>query len=75
MLYPERAARSGAAQSTVSLPSGETVAGRLASEDEFTIVVLDRGSEQKRYEKSAVKFKIETHMSAHFDQLAKIHRR
>jgi cytochrome c oxidase cbb3-type subunit 3 len=53
------------------LPSGQTIVAPLASEDEFTIVVLDSSGARQRYEKSAVKFKIENPMSAHFDQLAK----
>ena len=43
----------------------------LASEDEFTIVVLDPSGARQSYEKSSLKFKIENTMSAHFDQLAK----
>ena len=39
-----------------ALPSGETVVAPLASEDEFTIVVLDPSGARQSYEKSSVKF-------------------
>ena len=56
---------------TVTLPSGQTVAGSLAAEDEFTVVVLDPFGARQTYEKSVVKFKIDDPISAHFDQLGK----
>jgi cytochrome c oxidase cbb3-type subunit III len=56
---------------TLSVPSGHTIVAPLASEDEFTIVVLDPSGARHSYEKSSVQFKIENAMSAHFDQLAK----
>ncbi len=68
-------ARSGASESYLWLPSGQTIVAPLASEDEFTIVVLDPSGARQNYEKSSVKFKIENPMSAHFDQLGEIHRR
>ncbi len=55
----------------LSLPSGRTVAGLLAAEDEFTIAILDSTGARQTYQKSAVKFKIENPVSAHFDQLGK----
>lgn len=56
---------------TFSLSSGETVTAPLAGEDEFTIAVLDPAGARQTYQKSAVKFKIDDPMSAHFDQLGK----
>ena len=56
---------------TVTLASGETVAGTLASEDEFAVVVTDASGARKSYEKTAVKYKIDDPMSAHFDLLGK----
>lgn len=56
---------------TVTLASGKNISGRLASEDEFTIVVLDPAGVRMTFEKSSVKFKIDDPMSAHFDQLGK----
>jgi cytochrome c oxidase cbb3-type subunit 3 len=72
MLYPT-AGRPAPARPkvTVTLASGENIGGRLASEDEFTIVVLDPAGARKTFEKGAVEFKIDDPMSAHFDQLGK----
>jgi len=71
MLYPSGQPAPALPKVTLWLPSGQTIVAPLASEDEFTIVVLDSSGARQRYEKSAVKFKIENPMSAHFDQLAK----
>ncbi len=71
MLYPGGRPAPARPKATVWLPSGQTIVAPLASEDEFTIVILDPSGERQKYEKSAVKFKIENPMSAHFDQLAK----
>jgi cytochrome c oxidase cbb3-type subunit III len=72
MLYPT-AGRPAPARPkvAVTLASGETIAGALASQDEFTIVVADPAGARQTYEKSAVKFKIDDPLSAHFDQLGK----
>jgi cytochrome c oxidase cbb3-type subunit 3 len=72
MLYPTAGKPDPARPKvTVTLASGENIRGRLASEDEFTIVVLDPAGARKTFEKDAVKFKIDDPMSAHFDQLGK----
>jgi cytochrome c oxidase cbb3-type subunit III len=71
MLYPTGRPAPARPKVTVSLPSGQTVAGLLAGEDEFTIVILDPSGARQTYEKSAVKFKIDNPLSAHFDQLGK----
>lgn len=72
MLYPTAGKPDPARPKvTVTLNSGESISGRLASEDEFTIVVLDPAGARKTFEKGAVKFKIDDPMSAHFDQLGK----
>ncbi len=55
----------------MSLASGQTVVAPLASEDEFTIVVLDPAGARQTYKKTDVKFKIDDPMSAHFDLLGK----
>ncbi len=72
MLYPT-AGRPAPARPkvTVTLAAGEIVAGPLASEDEFNIVVGESPATRKTYEKTAVKYKIDDPMSAHFDQLGK----
>jgi cytochrome c oxidase cbb3-type subunit III len=56
---------------TVTLESGETVSGALASEDEFTVVVRDASGERRMFEKKLVRYKIANPMEAHFDQLGK----
>lgn len=72
MLYPTAGKPDPARPKvTVTLASGENISGRLASEDEFTIVVLDPAGARKTFEKGVVKFKIDDPMSAHFDQLGK----
>ncbi|HEY4361229.1 MAG TPA: cytochrome c [Bryobacteraceae bacterium] len=56
---------------TLTLASGQTSVAELASEDEFSLVVLDSAGARQTYQKSAVKFKIADPMSAHFDALGK----
>lgn len=56
---------------TVTLASGETVSGTLASQDEFTIVVGEGSGERQMFEKKLVQYKIDDPMAAHFDQLGK----
>ena len=56
---------------TLTLASGQTSVAELVSEDEFSLVVLDPAGARQTYEKSAVKFKIDDPMSAHFDALGK----
>lgn len=71
MLYPSGDPSPQRPRVTVTLPSGESIAAHLAIEDEFTITLEDSEGARQTYEKSAVKFKIEDPMAAHFDQLAK----
>jgi cytochrome c oxidase cbb3-type subunit III len=71
MLYPGDRPTPARPKVTLWLPSGGTIVGTLASQDEFTILVLDPSGTRQRYEKTSVKFQIENPMSAHFDQLAK----
>jgi cytochrome c oxidase cbb3-type subunit 3 len=71
MLYPSGRPAPARPKVTVSLASGQTVAGPLASEDEFTIVILDPAGARQTYKKTDVKFKIDDPMSAHFDLLGK----
>jgi cytochrome c oxidase cbb3-type subunit 3 len=67
MLAP--GSRSGKA--TVTLASGEIIAGALAGEDEFTVTLLDATGARQTYDKKAVKLKIDNPLAAHFDQLQK----
>jgi cytochrome c oxidase cbb3-type subunit 3 len=71
MLYPTGRPAPKRPVVTLKLASGQTVTAPLASEDEFTIVILDPSGTRQTYEKNAVKFKIDDPMSAHFDQLGK----
>ena len=71
MLYPGGRPAPARPKVTVTLPSGQTVVQDLASEDEFTIVTLDASGARQTYAKSAVKYKIDDPLSAHFVQLGK----
>jgi len=71
MLYPSGRPAPARPKVTLSLPSGQTVVAPLAGDDEFTIVIIDPSGARQTFEKSAVKFKIDKPLSAHFDQLGK----
>jgi cytochrome c oxidase cbb3-type subunit 3 len=71
MLYPKGEPEPARPKVTLTLASGKTIVAALSSEDEFSMTVLDSSEARQTYEKSAVKFKIDNPMSAHFDQLGK----
>jgi cytochrome c oxidase cbb3-type subunit III len=74
MLYPggRRAGPlSSPATVTVTLPSGETVSGKLAYRDEFVIGLVDSSGWYRSWFKSAVKFKVNNPLEAHSEQLGK----
>jgi cytochrome c oxidase cbb3-type subunit III len=71
MLYPSGRPAPARPTVTLTLASGEKLTGPLASEDEFTIAVLDPAGSRQAYEKSTVKFTIDDPMAAHFTQLGK----
>lgn len=71
MLYPSGQPAPAAPKVSFTLPEGQTVVAPLAGQDEFTITVLDPTGARQTYARSAVKFKIDDPMSAHFDQLGK----
>ena len=74
MLYPggRRAdSASSPATVTVTLPSGQTVAGKLAYRDEFVIGLVDSSGWYRSWFKSAVKFKVNDPLEAHGEQLGK----
>jgi len=58
-------------KATIVLPSGETVTAPVASEDQFSVTVLDSSGARKTYQKNEVKAKVDDPLSAHFDQLGK----
>jgi cytochrome c oxidase cbb3-type subunit 3 len=55
----------------VTLPSGETVSGSLAHQDEFSIALRDASGWYRSWPASAVKFTVDDPVKAHADQLAK----
>jgi len=71
MLYPSGRPAPARPKVTLTLASGQIVTAPLATEDEFTIAILDPAGARQTYEKGTVKFKIDDPMSAHFDQLGK----
>jgi cytochrome c oxidase cbb3-type subunit 3 len=68
MLYPSRAK---AATVAVTLPSGETVSGPLAYQDEFTIALTDAAGRYRSWPTRAVKFTVNNPLDAHVEQLGK----
>jgi mono/diheme cytochrome c family protein len=67
MLYP-RGARSTV---TVTLPSGEKVAGTLAYRDEFTIGLRDAGGTYRSWRTDRVTFAVDSPAEAHVEQFPK----
>jgi cytochrome c oxidase cbb3-type subunit III len=64
MLYP-RHARS---KVTVTLASGETVTGRLAYRDEFTIGLVDQSGTYRSWRTRDVNYKVDAPVEAHVEQ-------
>ena len=72
MLYPSNTRPAPApAKVTVTLPSGETISGSLASRDEFTIALTDSAGMTRTWPVNDVKFTVDDPMTAHFEQLGK----
>lgn len=74
MLYPwgrRGGSSSSPATVTVTLPSGETVTGKLAYRDEFVIGLVDSSGWYRSWFKSNVKFKVNNPLDAHSEQLSK----
>ncbi len=67
MLYPEGAG----ANITVTLPSGETVTGKLAYRDEFTVGLQDASGWYRSWPAGGVKYTINAPAEAHVDLLGK----
>jgi alcohol dehydrogenase (cytochrome c) len=66
MLYPQIVpGHRGAARVTVTLPSGETVTGRLASRDEFTVSLYDATGQYRAWKAASVKAVIDNPSDAH----------
>ena len=73
MLYPGGPARDPkrAPQVTVTLPAGQTVAGRLTYRDEFTIALTDASGWYRSWPTSQVRFTVDDPLQAHVEQLGK----
>jgi cytochrome c oxidase cbb3-type subunit 3 len=75
MLYPSGRGRSGAPPAgptvTVTLPSGQTVTGRLTFRDEFTVAMVDPSGWHRSWATSQVKFIVDDPLDAHAAQLDK----
>ena len=72
LLYPSgRGGQAVAAKVTVTLPSGETVGGRLAFRDEFTIALRDANGWYRSWQTSQVKYTVDNPLDAHADQVRK----
>jgi len=56
---------------TVTLPTGETVAGKVAYRDEFTIGLRDSNGSYRSWSTDKVKFAIDSPVEAHIDQFPK----
>ena len=67
LMYP----RGAKAKITVTLPSGETVAGELAYQDEFTVALRDSAGRYRSWPASKVKVKVDAPAEAHVDLMAK----
>jgi cytochrome c oxidase cbb3-type subunit 3 len=61
----------GSAKVTVTLPSGQTVTGRLAYHDDFTIGLKDTSGWYRSWPSEAVKFTIDAPAEAHVNLLSK----
>jgi len=71
MLYPGGNPAPKRPTATITLASGEKVSGPVASEDEFSVTILDSSNTRRKYQRDAVKVKIDNPLSAHFDELGK----
>ena len=67
MLYP----RDVKAKVTVTLPSGETLSGELAYQDEFTVGMRDSSKRYRSWPASQVKYTVDAPAEVHADLLAK----
>jgi cytochrome c oxidase cbb3-type subunit 3 len=73
MLYPEERRAAGATgevpTATVTLPSGQTVTGKLAYRDEFTIALVDASGWYRSWPASQVKSAVTNPLEAHAELL------
>ncbi len=67
LLYP----RGAKAKVTVTLPSGESLSGELAYQDEFTVAMRDSSGRYRSWPEGAVKYTVDDPAEAHAGLLAK----
>jgi len=67
MLYPHDAP----AEATVTLASGQSISGRLAYHDEFTVGLVDSAGRYRSWPATQVKYSIKAPVEAHAELLAK----
>lgn len=67
LLYPEGAP----AKLTVTLPSGQTISGKLMYRDEFTVGLQDEKGWYRSFSAQSVKYKVDDPAAIHIDLLAK----
>jgi cytochrome c oxidase cbb3-type subunit 3 len=71
MLYPGGRGRGGAPVATIKLPSGESLTGKVAYRDEFTIAITDPAGYYRSWPMSKVKVTVADPLEAHIAQLGK----
>ena len=75
MLYPGGRGRGGSPPptpvATIKLPSGQSVTGKVAYRDEFTIAITDAAGYYRSWPMSKVKVTIDNPLEGHIAQLAK----
>ncbi|MEO6237721.1 MAG: acido-empty-quinoprotein group A, partial [Vicinamibacterales bacterium] len=72
LLYPgTRAGQPSPVRVSVTPPSGETVSGRLAFRDEFTIALRDASGWYRSWLTNAVKFSVDNPLDAHVELVKK----
>jgi len=67
LMYPKGAK----SKIAITLPSGESISGELAYQDEFTVAVRDATGWYRSFQVSKVKFKIDSPADAHVALLAR----
>jgi len=71
MLYPSRGQKPNPATVTVTTRSGDTITGRLAYRDEFTIALIDASGWHRSWSTANVRFSVNDPLDAHREQLGK----
>lgn len=71
MLYPSGRGGTTTPTVTVTLPSGQTVSGKVAYRDEFTIALHDDAGRYRAWPANEVKFTVNDPLQAHADLLGK----